>query len=279
MTRGMLDATDMERISQELPDLSNLQQIASFSSPDSISISFPYKSNIPVASVCLREAVDTLAEATYALHEVFAHRIWYREKKDPPEEMTAAFFERYYADDAALRLYSAGEHLANGIIMMLEITDEDLKPPKVKGKQGKERSSLQSVVGNYLRRQKVSHPITEAVKNLAESKEWIAMVGPNGYRHRLVHGPLPTVKQMGNVYERKIRWETLPNGKHRLTLRNRGDRPEYSVEELVEFIQPAMFRFTDTLTSVSKFYIDLLRSWGLSLTFDRTSSTINVKMS
>jgi len=123
--------------------LSELEGIVLSLNPDFLSLSSPRDTDFPIASVCFHDALHTLQEATYALSEVFAHRIWYLEKKDHPDKMCATFFGRFYADDAALRLYSAGEHLANGIIMMLEITDEDLKPYKVKGKQGKERISPQ----------------------------------------------------------------------------------------------------------------------------------------
>lgn len=272
MSRGILDETDAERISQETPELSELEGIVLSLNPDFLSLSSPRDTDFPIASVCFHDALHTLQEATYALSEVFAHRIWYLEKKDHPDKMCATFFGRFYADDAALRLYSAGEHLANGIIMMLEITDEDLKPYKVKGKQGKERISQQSVVGNYLRSQKMSHPITEAVNKLVDSKEWCTTIN---YRNRLVHEQPPTVKGLGIVYKREKRWKLSPKGEYTLGIGG-GDKPEYSVEELVKFIQPAMFQFTDTLTSVFKFYIGLLRSCGL--TFDIPSRSTTIKL-
>jgi hypothetical protein len=271
MSRGILDGIDVERISQETPDLSELEGMVLSLTPDVLSISSPQDSDVPIASVCFNDALNTLQEARYALFEVFAHQVWYVEKKDPPDKMCAAFFGRFYADDAALRLYSAGEHLANGIIMMLEIADKDLKPYKDKGKQGKERVSQQLIVGNYLRKKKPIHPITQAVNKLVDSKEkeWYATIN---YRNRLVHEQPPTVKGLGIVYERKIRWEPLPTGKGHI-LRGGGDKPEYSVNELVKFIKPAMFQFIDTFTSVIEFYIVLLKSRGVSITFNETSGT------
>jgi len=266
MSREILDGTDVERISQETPELSELEGMVLSLNPDFLSIPFPRDSHVPIVSVCFHDALHTLQEAAYALSEVFAHRIWYLEKKDPPDKMCATFFGRFYADDAALRLYSAGEHLANGIMMMLEISDKDLKTYK------RNRISMQSVVGNFLREQKPRHPITEAVNKLRDSKEWCATIN---YRNRLVHEQPPTVKGLGIVYERRKRWKTAPNGRYTLGLGG-GDKPEYSVEELIEFIQPAMFQFTDTFISVFKLYIDLLRSWGLK--FDETSSTTSVEI-
>jgi hypothetical protein len=258
MSRGILDGIDAERISQETPELSELEGMVLSLTPDFLSISFPRDTDVPIASVCFHDALHTLQEATYALSEVFAHRIWYFEKKDPPDKMCATFFGRFYADDAALRLYSAGEHLANGIIMMMEITDEDLKPYKIKGKQGKERISQQSVVGNYLRSQKMSHPITGAVNKLVDSKEWCTTIN---YRNRLVHEQPPTLKGLGIVYERRKRWKPASNGRFTLGLGG-GDKPEYCVEDLVGFIKPAMFEFTNTFTSAVKFYMELLKDAG-----------------
>ena len=259
MSRGMLDDSDWEPYVKELPDLGRLQELVNqVSSPDILSISCldrdSYQSLFPVASVCFHDAHETLWGACYALTEIFAHDIWYLKKKTPPNEMAAALFGRFYADDAALRLYSAGEHLANGIIMMLEISDEELRPYRDKGK----RTSQQSIVGNYLRKEKPSHPITISVIRLSDSKEWQATMK---YRGRLVHEQPPTVKGLGIVYKRRIRWEPTPNGKG-YTLQGGGDEPEYSVDELVSFIKPATFRFRDTLTSVIEFYKELLQNTG-----------------
>ena len=258
MCRGILGQSDRERISKETPDLSALEDLVLRLLPDFLSINYHPESRVPVASVCFQDALHTLAEARYALHEVFAHRIWYLEKKDPPNEMTANFFGRFYADDAALRLYSAGEHLANGIINMLEIDDQELKCYK------QQRISQQSIVGNYLCKQKPGHPVTKVLTKLAKSKEWSAAIK---YRNRWVHEQPPTVEGLGIVYERRRRWQYLPEGKRRILLGG-GDAPEYSVDKLVGFIQPAIFQFSNTLTSVSQFYAGLLESHGMR--FDRS---------
>jgi hypothetical protein len=250
MSRGLLDDSEWEKISQKLPNPDNIGDKILHFSPDFISLSFAHESSVPVALIYFRDSFHTLEEAIYALSECFAYQVWYLEKKEPPNKMTAAFFGRYYLDDAALRLYSAAEHLANGIIMMLEITDKDLKPYKQK------KTSQRSVVGNFMREQKPCHPITKIVANLEKSKEWRATMR---YRNRWVHEQPPTVKDLGIVYRRKMRWEILPEGKGYI-MHGGGDQPEYSVEDLVGFIKPAMFKFTDTLTSVVDFYIDLLKS-------------------
>jgi hypothetical protein len=264
MSRGMLDDSDWEPYVKELPDLSKLQEMVNqLSSPDILSISCldkdSYQSLFPVASVCFRDAHETLWGACYALSEIFAHNIWYLKKKTPQNEMAAALFGRFYADDAALRLYAAGEHLANGIIMMLGINDEELKPYKDKGKRRDKRISQQSIVGNYLRKEKPSHPITKSVIRLSDSKEWLETIT---YRNKWVHEQPPTIKGLGIVYKRRIRWEPTANGKGYTLQAGGGDEPEYSVDELVKFIKPAMFQFRDTLTSVIEFYKELLQNAG-----------------
>jgi len=254
MSRGILEHSDIERISKETPDLSALNNLVLRLSPDVLSINYHPESRVPAASVCFQDTLHTLAEARYALHEVFAHRIWYMEKKDPPNEITANFFGRFYADDAALRLYSAGEHLANGIINMLEIDDQELKCYK------QQRVSQQSIVGNYLCKQKPSHLVTKVLTKLAKSKEWSAAIE---YRNRWVHEQPPTVAGMGIVHKRGERWKPLPNGGYTLGIGG-GDEPEYSTEDLVGFIKPAMFQFKDTFTTVVRFYIGMLESRGVS---------------
>jgi len=260
LSRGPLEATAKERISKELPDLSKLQDLVLRLSSDFLSINFTPESTVPEASVCLNDALRTLGQAVYALSEVFAHQVWYLDKKDPPNKMAAVFFGLFYADDAALRLYSAGEHLANGIILMLEITDEDLQPYKKKG--SRERISQQSVVGHFLREQKADHPITAAINKLIDSKKWCATMC---YRNTWVHEQPPTVKGLGIIYKRKknkTRWKPSLVGEGYTLKVGGGDVPEYSIKELIRFIQPAMFQFTDTLTSVVNFYMKLLEDSG-----------------
>jgi len=256
MRRGLLDHSDWEKISQKIPDLEKLRGMALHFAPDFLSMNFTPKSTVPEASVYLNDALCTLEQAVYALSEVFAYRTWYLEKTKPPNETTAVFFGRFYADDAALRLYPAGEHLANGIVMMLEIGDQDLEPHKQK------RTSQRSIVGHFLKKQKAHHPITKAVTKLAGSKEWCATMC---YRNTWVHEQPPTVKGLGIIYKRKkneTRWKPFPVGKGYILGVGGGDVPEYSIEELIGFIQPAMFQFTDTLTSVVNFYMKLLEDSG-----------------
>lgn len=257
MSRGLLDQSAWETIYQQTPNSENLQSIILLRlAPDFISIPLSYSkgSKVPIAAVCFRDAFYTFQDSLYALREVLAHQIWYKEKKKPPNEMAAAFFGRFYADDVARRLYSAAEQIADGIIMMLEITHEDLKPCQKKGR------SQRSIVGHFLKKHKPHHPITKAVTKLEASQEWLSTMK---YRRRLVHDQPPTVKDLGIVYNRRVRWKNQPNGRARLLLGG-GDTPEYTIDNLLEFIKPATFRFKDTFTAVLEFYRKILKTSGMT---------------
>lgn len=254
MSRKQLDGSESERVSQEIPKLSYWQEMVNTLSPDFISMNFSYESTIPVASVCLHDVLHTFAEARYALYEVFARRVLYLEKKDSPNKRTAIYFSRFYIADAALRLYSAGEHLANGIIMMLEISDGDLKDFK------KSRTSQQAIVGNFLLAERPCHPVTKAVAGLARSKDWCAT---RDYRDEWVHEQPRTMKGLGIVYKRKKRWKDSPTGKGHMLGIGGGDAPERSVNDVIKFVQAAMFEFSGALDAVIEFYIGLLEAQGM----------------
>jgi hypothetical protein len=195
------------------------------------------------------------------LHEVFAHRVWYLEKKNPPNEAAATLFSRFYSDDTALRLYSAGEHLANGIIMMLEISEQEIEPYK------QTRVSQQSAVGHFLLKERTGHPITTAIASLVNSRAWCTTIE---YRNKWVHEQPPTIEGLGIVYKREKRWRKSSTGKSIMLGLGGGDEPKYSVNDLIAFVQPATFQFSDVLTSVIEFYVGLLESHGIR--FNKDSS-------
>lgn len=243
MSRGELGAELLSTINKELPDLDELYKMVLSFSPGILPMGFPPDSDIPVASVCLQDATHTLADARYALHEIFAHRIWYLEKREVPNERAAIHFMHYYADDAALRLYAAGEHLANAIVCMLEISKNELKPYEEK------RVSKQAIAGNFLAKEKPHHPITKSVLRLRDSSEWQKT---RRYRDVWVHEQPPTIKGAGIVYERRNRWE-ISDSAHVLNIGG-GDEPKYSVNDLLRFVQLSVFLFAEVLTEVVQSY-------------------------
>lgn len=251
----MLDESDWELYGQELPDITKIEELVfQIQSPDFLSIPLlrekSYQSWFPVAWQCFLDVYEALWGAQYAFYEIFAHNIWYLKKGEPPNEDAAVLFGRFYADDTILRLYSAGEHLANGIIMMLDISDEDLKTFSLKGHQGNKRSSQQIIVGKYLRSKGKNYPFTEEIINLSKSKDWGKVLK---YRRDWVHEQPPTIKGLGIVYKRERRWKLSPDGKG-YVLKGGGDKPDYSVEELISFIRPAMIQFIAAFIPVLEYY-------------------------
>jgi hypothetical protein len=217
-------------------------------SPDVISANFGPYSTVAIASVCLEDSVSVLAQACYAVEEALAHRLWYREKARPPDEMAAVFYSRFYIDDAALRLYAAGEHLAAAIIAMLEIDSAQLE--SYRGK----KVSQQAAVAKFLSDERLDHPLTAAVQKL-NSKEWRKTID---YRNKWVHDQPPLVKGQGIVYSRRQRWETSDSGKSYKLGFGGGDKAEYSMEDLLAFVQPALHQFAEACNSVVENYLRLL---------------------
>ena len=248
MSRGSLSKEILSELAKELPDLTELWDTVMPLSPGAIPMGLPYESAVPIAAACLHDATHIIEEARYAFHEILAHRKWYLEEREVPDEQNAIFFSRFYADDIALRLYAAGEHLANAIIYMLEITKQDLERY-----QKKKRISLQVVVGHYLINERPQHPVTKSILRLVKSKEWLKTIN---YRNDWVHNQPPTVEGTGIVYERRKRWQKVDSGVM-LTFGG-GDKPKYSIHDLLGFIQPALFLFIEILVEVAQFYAALI---------------------
>jgi hypothetical protein len=122
MARGDPSPALQARIDALLPDPWTRGDAILSLSPAMISVAFNPDSDIPVASICLLDALRTIGAARYALFESHAHGIYYRENVNPAEEMHAVWFEQFYVQDAAHRLYGAAEDIAEALIMMLEIS-------------------------------------------------------------------------------------------------------------------------------------------------------------
>jgi hypothetical protein len=89
------------------------------------------------------------------------------------------------------------------------------------------------------------------------------------YRNNWVHGQPPTVKGLGLVWKRGNRWQTIDYNGHteqRLYGGTGGDPAEYSVDDLIGFMQPALGMFVRTLNEVLNEYLVLLKSAGINIT-------------
>jgi ribosomal protein S13 len=253
MSRGKLDKETSARVAKELPNVLDVRRASLYLQPDFISMGFPSGSTIPIASVCLQDATSVLQEARYALLEALAHVVWYREKCEPPNEKFAVFFGKFYADDAALRIYAAGEHLANAIINILQIKKEVSDFKRLKLAKSKNVVSQQAIVGNYLVVNDPNHEITKAILRLKESEEWKKT---RKYRDDWVHGKPPIIDGMGIEYERRNR--LIVSADSIGVSIGGGDEAHYSVEDLLGFMKPALFLLTETVTEIVDYYVDFL---------------------
>jgi len=257
MSQFLLDDKTIERISKELPDLENLGMAVMSLSPDFISIKFSAESNIPVAAVCLQDTLNALLHVRIGLNECIQHQIWFREKCTPPNEELAVIFMRFYIDGIVSQLYAAAEHLANAIICILELTDDQLE------KYRNQRVSQQSILGHYLAKEQSENPITKAVLALATSEQWKKSMF---YRGNWVHEQPPTVSGLGPVYERRRRWIQSDDGRTSTLGLGGGDEAEYSIDEILGFVQPAIFQFVDLYDKVVHIYFDTIGKKGIVLT-------------
>jgi hypothetical protein len=253
MSRGKLDKETSARVEKELPNVVYVRHASLYLQPDPISMGFPAGSTIPIASVCLQDATSALMEARYALLEAFAHLVWYREKCEPPNENLAVFFCKFYADDAALRMYATGEHLAHAIEDMLEIEKEVSDFKESNRAKSKNVVSKQAIVGIYLIANRPNHRITNAVRRLKDLDGWNKT---REYRDKWVHDKPPIISGMGIEYERRNR---LIVSRDSIGVSvGGGDEAHYSVEDLLGFMKPALFLLTETITGILNYYVDFL---------------------
>ena len=260
MSRGLLTDEELAIIGEKLPDLSSLRDRVLALGPGFILSVFPPESDTPVAAVCLNDAFGTLEDVVYALHEHYAHGVFYREHRSSPVEMEALHFERYYIDDAALRLYSAAEHLANAIVLMLNLDEEKLRELREK------RSSRQAAVGRYLARELPEHTLSRSVGVLARSSHWRSAMK---YRNEWVHDQPPTVENLGIVYHRKRRWKNIEGGRGKRVALGGGDAPRYTVGQIHEFVKAATLDFVTALDACVDYYLDLLSQRGFSVSSEK----------
>lgn len=259
MDQFLLDDETIDRIIKELPDLDSLARSVMKLPPDFISIKYSADSNIPVAAVCLQDTINALLQARLGLNEGLQHIIWYQEKCNPPNEQLAVIYGRFYIDAVISLLYAAGEHLANGIICMLELTEHQLE------RYRNRRTSQQSILGHYLANELADNPITKAVLALATSREWMKTMS---YRSNLVHDQPPTVSGLGPVYKRRRRWTQSDDGKAFQLGIGGGDEAEYSINQILKFVQPAFFHFVELFDRIVGIYLAMIAKRGIVLTED-----------
>ena len=261
-SRGKLATKENRSIERKLPRLSRLVETVSTLSPDFISMGFKPNSTIPVASVCLRDATDVLCDVKYALFEAYAHKRWY--EKDQPKESNwvGIHFARFYADDACLRLFSAGEHLAAAIINMYELSKRDLRKHNGHGRG----VSMLSRVSSYMIAEEPPNPLTRSLEELVTSKAWQSAVD---YRNEWVHTQPPLIAGVGIVYKRRNRWITSDGGVS-LTFGG-GDKPDILVNDLLEFVGRSTMLFSKASRATVRSYVRMLSLGRMKVTHDKLS--------
>ncbi|HEX9869844.1 MAG TPA: hypothetical protein VGC99_14840 [Candidatus Tectomicrobia bacterium] len=268
MPRGSLDRETLEAINGKLPDILGLQRLIHQMSITGLSMKLGPKSRLPIAAVCLDDAAWALAEARYALHESFAEPLWYRTKSIPPNEVSALIFGKFFADDMALRFYTAVEHLAESLVFMLGIKEADLKR-YAKGRM----ASRASIVGSYLRKEKPDHVVTKAIEQLLDSKDYQFTVR---YRNEWVHNQPPKIKGTGLTFERRTRWHEREVGGHKahiLTFGG-GDEPKYTLDLLQERFLNSLKVLVECVGRVTDFFVKQLAKHDIVITDKGGSTTL-----
>jgi hypothetical protein len=255
MVRGWLDEETLKAIADTLPDIGDPHAILALN-PQLISMQYPHASLVPVAAPCFHDTWHALWAAAYALHEALAERIWYSEKRVPPGPMEATFFSRFFADDCALRLYAAGEHLAAAIVYMLEIQEPLLKT------SARRVTSRQARVARFLKKSYPATPVGQVVVTLGKSKDWTAAMK---HRNDWVHSQPPPVAGLGVVFRRERRWQTASDGTTWTMPLGAGDPPAITLDSLLATLQGAIRDFAHVLHVVRDEYLADLAIHGIVL--------------
>ncbi len=125
MLRGTLSDEEKSTISAKLPNLDDLLRASLYLDAEWDSMRLGHEPMIPIAGVCLRDAISMLSMSRFAVYEAYAHQLWYRQYATCDNtELWALRLGRFFADDASLRLYVVGECLADAIIIMLRTCSE-----------------------------------------------------------------------------------------------------------------------------------------------------------
>lgn len=248
MDESRLSASTLEEIERQLPTLEAIADRVHTMLPDTLSTGY-YKnpdSTIPIAGVSFIDCYHTLAATRYALSQYLVQGAYHREVE--ANEGAAVWLERYYLDDTALRLYSAAEHLADGITKMFEISRLD-GPVSAWAKLKK-----------YLVREHPTDSVTQQMIAVSATDEWKFAIE---YRGKWVHNQPPTVKGLGMVYRRRQRWNVSPDGMKSLVLSG-GDEPEFTTQQIGTAFLRAWQDFVPMFHVVLDRYDGILEAHGLT---------------
>lgn len=242
------------QIQAKLPKAIEIKNSLIIISKTSVSFTGGPHSKLDTALVCLKDANEVNCEAVYALGQAYANLACREKHPKAPLEIEACKYGKFYADDAALRLYAAAEHVANFIVAFMHIEQDELKPYKKN-----EHSSLAATVGKYIIDKKPDDEITSIIQKLINDNNYCNAIS---YRNEWVHEQPPLIEGLGIIYERKGSWEKKDDGYYELGLRG-GDTPDYTVDSLVDMVSSASHAFTKTLSELSDIFITRLKKLGM----------------
>mgnify|MGYP006288976707 CR=1 FL=1 len=212
------------------------------------------ETKIDIAAVCLRDCMDVSCQVIYALRKANENLLWYREENaKAPLEIEACWYSKFYADDAALRLYAAAEHIANFIIAFMNIQGDDLN-----NKKG--NASVASTVGKYMNKKHPDHIISKSINKLLKNDSWLKTIE---YRNQWVHEQPPLIEGQGIVYERKSRLKT--NGMNFVVGLTTGDKPDLTIDSLLSMVTNATNDFACLLDNIIVVWFSHIDSLGISI--------------
>jgi hypothetical protein len=248
-----LSDVSKQEIDRKLPNASQQLMWLSYLPQEWIDYLAGPDSKLPIANVCLLDAAKVACQVDYALDQAYAHLIWFRKEcPNAPQLSDAHYYGRFYGDDAALRLYSAAEHIANFIVAFLDIGKNDLK-----SFQKNNRVAFAAVVGNYLQAQQPNHPVTRIVSCLI-SDEWKLV---EKYRNDWVHNKPPVLDGPGLDYKRINRWHTI--GEANVLARRIRYAPDYTLDRLLDSILKAACDFKTVLSALTDMYFQEIETLGI----------------
>ena len=246
--------------------------------PNFISMKLHSNSSIPMASPCLIDTLSILYESYYALknvkknykkiltiepHEKYIQigKTYHIVSSSEPHEKDIIGLIKFYSEDVILRLFAAAEHLSNSIVFMLKINKAELSAVKSKW------SNLSIILGQYLVDKLPNNPITIGLIKLKDNPNWTKALA---YRNDWIHNQPPYIEGLGVVYKRKSRWMTsslnyYKTGKKLKIISDGGDKPDFSIDELVGLCINSYKLFFHLFTNVVDYYYRLLSDNNIDL--------------
>lgn len=245
-----LESHDAAAAAAKFPEVLPLLERANRLHPKMLAVGFDEGSLVPAAAVCIRDLAHTVAEARYAMLRA-AHHCPQSAEDTASAAASSVFFQRFYLDDAALRIYAAAEHLVTAVTHMFGLSEGQLR------ECGKGRQSRPILALAYLERAQPESALAISVRGLLDDDDWKAC---RRYRNAWVHDQPPAVEGLGISFRRRKFWERPKGGGGggRVIFFGGGDPPQYTVEQIHAFSGEALSRLLETSEVLLGAYYEVL---------------------